>query len=75
MTNPTYGKTHPFPIIRPYDQTLPCPYEGVFYKDVPGYGEGCGCPVCKGISSRHVRVRPDVYDNLGLNYRRIGGWV
>jgi hypothetical protein len=32
---------------------IPCPYNGVAYKHVPGYVEGYGCPVCGGIGEAH----------------------
>lgn len=39
--------------------TRMCPHEGAKFKDVPGYVEGYGCPVCKGLSY-HLPVANDV---------------
>jgi hypothetical protein len=35
---------------------VPCPYDGVAYRKVPGYVPGYGCPVCKGIGPSHVMM-------------------
>ena len=33
-----------------------CPWDGVAYREVPGYCEGYGCPVCKGLGTHHIPV-------------------
>lgn len=32
-----------------------CPYSGVLFSNVPGYKDGYGCPVCKGLSY-HLKI-------------------
>lgn len=49
---------------------LMCPFAGVIYRDVPGYREGYGCPVCKGISIKgHLLMTEPVVvpPSLGLD--------
>ena len=36
--------------MKTLSRRLMCPYAGVVYRDVPGYRDGYGCPVCKAIS-------------------------
>ncbi len=42
-----------------------CPYDGVAYKDVPGYIPGYGCPICKAISSFHLPVPDGIPEAYG----------
>jgi hypothetical protein len=47
----------------------PCPYDGVQFKRVPGYEEGYGCPVCKGLSY-HLLLEEDTVERAHV--RRVG---
>lgn len=49
---------------QPAEGEIACPYDGVAYRDVPGYVEGYGCPVCKAISFHHLPVRAPNVDEL-----------
>ena len=41
---------------KPQKEEKPCPYDNVFYWEIPGYIEGYGCPVCKAIGPYHLPI-------------------
>jgi len=38
-----------------------CPYDGTAYKEIPGYVDGYGCPVCGGLREYHCGLYA-IYD-------------